>query len=271
MADKTNKYDILVIDDEAVIIEAVKRIATGEGFKVDSSLSAKEALGKLLETEYKLIITDIMMPEMDGFQLLEELEKRKLKIPVIVTTGYSTVEMAVKSLAKGAIGYIPKPFTLDELLSIIYRGLEFEKIDKKIAKEQFNVTDASIIYVPCPPKYYRLGYNSWINIDNEGSVFVGVSDMYLKTIKTLKSLTLRNFEDNIVQGAICATFEAEDGLIHHLLSPVSGMIIEPNDKLKEDITLIEKDPYFEGWLYRIIPSDLDFELKNLVSCSSDRI
>ncbi len=265
------KYDILVIDDEEVIIEAVRRIAGGEGFAVDSSLNAKEALEKLSKNEYGLIITDIMMPEMDGFQFLDELEKKKINIPVVITTGYSTVEMAVKSLARGAIGYIPKPFTIEELLSIIYRGLEFKKIDEEILKEQFNLSDATIIYVPCPPKYYRLGYNSWINIDNEGSVFVGVSDMYLKTIKTVKSIELRNFEDNIVQGAICATFETEDGLTHHLLSPVSGMVIEPNNKLKEDIMLIEKDPYFEGWLYRIIPSDLDFELKNLVSCSSDRI
>jgi CheY-like chemotaxis protein len=265
------KYDILVIDDEEVIIEAVKRIAGGEGFKVDSSLSAKEALTKIPTNEYGLIITDIMMPEMDGFQFLDELEKMKVKIPVVITTGYSTVEMAVKSLSKGAIGYIPKPFTLDELLSVIYRGLEFKKIDEEIYKDQFNLSDSSIIYVPCPPKYYRLGYNSWINIDNEGSVFVGVSDMYLKTIKTLKGIELMDFEENIAQGATCAVFEAEDGLTHHLLSPVSGMIIEPNNKLKEDVTLIEKDPYFEGWLYRIIPSDLDFELKNLVSCSSDRI
>ncbi len=270
MNDK-KKYDILVIDDEEVIIDAVKRIAGGEGFKIDSSLSAKAALDKLSEREYNLIITDIMMPEMDGFQFLDELEKRKLKIPVVITTGYSTVEMAVKSLAKGAIGYIPKPFTLEELLSVIYRGIEFKKIEEEISKEQFNQSDSSIIYVPCPPKYYRLGYNSWINIDNEGSVFVGVSDMYLKTIKTLKSITLRGFEEKITQGDICAAFESEDEMVHYLLSPVSGMIIEPNEKLKEDATLIEKDPYFEGWLYRIIPSDLDFELKNLVSCSSDRI
>ena len=59
--------------------------------------------------------------------------------------------------------------------------------------------------------------------------------------------------------------------IHKVLSPVSGRIVEVNENLKKNPNLIEKDPYFEGWIYRVIPADLDYEIKNLVPCSSDRI
>ncbi len=270
MVDKKT-YDLLIIDDEQVIIDAIARIAGGEGFTVDSSLSAINALKQIENVNYKLIITDIMMPEMDGFQFLEELEKRRISVPVILTTGFSTVEMAVKSLLKGAIGYIPKPFTAEEILSVIYRGMEYRRIEKELKNNLFGKKNSSIIYVPCPPKYYRLGHNSWINIDNEGLVFVGATDLYLKTIKSLKKIELMKFEENIMQGSVCAKFETEESLIHHLLAPLSGMIVEPNYKLIDEPLLIEKDPYFRGWLYRILPSNLEAELKNLSSCSSDRI
>lgn len=273
MSDK-NEFDLLVIDDEQVIVDAVKRIAGGEGFKVDTAMSAPEALKKLEVNNYKLIITDIMMPEMDGFQLLEELEKRKITIPVIVTTGYSTFEMAVKSLLKGAIGYIPKPFTIDEVLSIIYRGIEHNNIEQEVRKEMFETSGdfgTSIPYVPCPPKYYRLGQNSWINVDNEGLVFIGATDLYFKTLKSFNEITLMSAEENLIQGQVCANFKTEEDLTHNLLSPLSGLIVEVNNKLIENSSLVEKDPYFEGWLYRIIPSNLEMELKNLITCSSDRI
>ena len=263
--------DILVIDDEQVIIDAIERIMSAEGFAVDSSLSAVEGLKKLDDNSYKLIITDIMMPEMDGFQFLDELEERKIQIPVIITTGYSTVEMAVKSLQKGAIGYIPKPFTVEEIISIVYRGLAYRKIIQELKNNVNYQSDASIIYVPCPPKYSRLGNNSWIRIDNEGSVFVGVTDLYLKTINSLIEIEMMNFEENIIQGSTCAKFKTENELVHNLLAPVSGLIIEQNKKLIDDCCLIEKDPYFQGWLYRIIPSHLDEEINNLITCSSDRI
>jgi glycine cleavage system H lipoate-binding protein len=63
---------------------------------------------------------------------------------------------------------------------------------------------------------------------------------------------------------------AEDGLIHQLFSPLSGTIIDRNENLIVDPTLLEKDPYFEGWIYRIIPTEFDYEMKLLIPCSSDR-
>ncbi len=265
------KFNILIIDDEKIIIDAVVKIAGTEGYTVDTSQSAVEAIEKIKRTSYDLIITDIMMPEIDGFQLIDKLEKLRTKTPVVVTTGYSTVDFAVKALQKGAIAYLPKPFTSEELISIIKRGIEYKKIAEEIEKEQFAENSPHIIYVPCPPKYYRLGHNTWINIGDEGLVVVGVTDLYLKTINSVEKLKLMTPEENLIQGNTCAYIFTNDGCVHQLLAPLSGLIIDTNKQLATEAELLEKDPYFGGWIYKIIPSDLDNELKNLISCSTDRI
>ena len=123
-----DQLKILAIDDEDVIVESIVRLLSAEGLNVDISLNADDALLKIGKHRYHLIITDLMMPGMDGFQLLAELHKQNVHIPVIITTGYSTMENAVKSLYEGAIDFLPKPFTVDELLSCVERGLNYGKI-----------------------------------------------------------------------------------------------------------------------------------------------
>lgn len=126
------QFDILVVDDESVIINAVDKICSAEGLKVDTSPDAGGALAKVEKNSYRLIISDIMMPDIDGFQFLDTLLKMKINTPVIITTGFSTVENAVKSLYNGAIDFIPKPFSADELLSSVSRGLKYVDIQKKL-------------------------------------------------------------------------------------------------------------------------------------------
>ncbi len=265
------QFDILIIDDEQVIIQAVGKICSAEGYKVDGSLDAIEALSKLDKNSYKLIICDIMLPEMDGFQFLDAANKRKLLSPIIITTGYSTVENAVKSLYNGAIDFIPKPFTSDELLSSVYRGFKYLEIQKKLLESKNHKNDETIVYVPCPAKYFRLGNSSWIYSENSGSAIIGVTDLFLKTIDSINEIELQKIDEEIVQGNSCAQIKTKDEMVHAVLSPVSGRIIERNNLLLEDKKLIEKDPYFNGWLYRVIPSDWEYEIKNLTPCSSDRM
>ena len=265
------QFDILIIDDEQVITEAVTKICTMEGYKVDASLDAVNALSKLTKNSYRLIICDIMLPEIDGFQFLDEVNAKKMITPVVMTTGYSTVENAVKSLYKGAIDFIPKPFTSDELLSSIYRGLKYLEIQKKLLEYKNHKNDETIIYVPCPAKYFRLGYSSWIYSDSSGSAVIGVTDLFLKTIDLIDDIELQKVDEEIVQGNSCALIKMKDDMVHVLLSPVSGRIIERNNMLLEDKRIIEKDPYFSGWLYRVIPSDWEYEIKHLTPCSSDRL
>ncbi len=265
------QFDILVIDDEQVIIEAVAKICSSESYSVDSSLDANAALKKIDTNDYKLIVCDIMMPEMDGFEFLDQLHARKMDVPVIMTTGFSTVENAVKSLYKGAIDFIPKPFTVDEILNSVFRGMKYLEIQNKIKAQKENDDKSSIIYVTCPSKYFRLGYSSWIVSESSGSVLVGVTDLFLKTIDQISHLETFKIDDEVVQGNPLAFISTKDELTHTILSPISGRIIDQNLKLLNNSSIIEKDPYFEGWFYRIIPSDFEYELKNLTACSSDRL
>ncbi len=258
--------DILVVDDEQVIIDSVVKIAKLDNLTIDSALDASTALEKLDTNKYRLILSDVMMPGMDGFQFLQEIAARKIQTPVIITTGYSAVENAVKALYEGAVAFIPKPFSIDELSSIIQRGFRFNHLMKKAAENE-----GDLIYVSCPPKYLRLGFASWIFEEFNSTVKLGTTDIYLKLIESLQSVEMLSVDDTVTQGAECAKFISEDGLTHSVYSAVSGRILEVNEKLLTNPKLLEKDPYFEGWIYRILPSDLEYESKQLISCSSDRI
>jgi len=262
-------WDILVIDDEQVVIDAVVKICSSEGFTADSVIDAKEALTRFDKNSYKLIVCDIMMPGIDGFGFLNELHRRKIFSPLIMTTGYSTVENAVKSLYSGAIDFIPKPFTADEIVNSVLRGMKYLEIQKSLKNYKKNTSE--IIYVPCPSKYSRLGYSSWVVEENLGSVLTGATDLFLKTIENISDIELMQVDEEVVQGNACAHIKDKDERMHPLLSPVSGRIIEVNEELKNNKTLIEKDPYFKGWFYRLIPSDSEYEFKNLINCSSDRL
>lgn len=261
-------WDILVIDDEQVVIDAVVKICSAEDYTVDAAIDAKEALQKFDRNSYKLIICDIMMPGIDGFGFLDELHKRRISSVVIMTTGFSTVENAVKSLYSGAIDFIPKPFTSDELVNSVLRGMKYIRIQNLLANVKNN--DSEIPYVPCPAKYYRLGYSSWVVEESTGSVLVGATDLFIKTIENVDEVELMQIDEEVVQGNACAFINNRDRK-HPLLSPVSGRILELNEDIEKNKSLIEKDPYFKGWFYRLIPSDSEYELKNLINCSSDRM
>lgn len=260
-----NHFNILVIDDEQVIIDSIIKIASLEDVSVDSALNGIIAFEKLSLNSYDLIISDIMLPEMDGFQILSRIESMQIDTPVIMTTGYSTIENAVKSLYLGAIDFIPKPFSIDEMISLIHRGIRYGKILKNKKK-----IENEVILVPCPAKYFRLGYSCWMNAENDGTVLIGATDFFIKTVEPVSSIELLNVGDVLTQASYCAKFSSDDDAIHQLYSVLSGNIIERNEKLFERPELVEKDPYFEGWLYRLIPSEYDFEMKKLIPCSSDR-
>lgn len=259
------EFDILIIDDEQVVIDSLKKICDINNYSADFALEAQTALKKISEIKFKLIICDIMMPGMDGFQFLNELRNKSIDTPVIITSGYSTIENAVHSLYSGALDFIPKPFTFDEITSIIKRCLKYRELTNlSLTKNN------AIIYVPCPAKYYRLGYSCWVNELLDGSVNIGATDIFIKTLENIQSVEFLEIDSTINQAEPIIKIISEDGTINQLYSAISGRIIENNQKLLRDINLLEKDPYFAGWLYRVIPSQFESEISMLTPCSSDR-
>jgi CheY-like chemotaxis protein/glycine cleavage system H lipoate-binding protein len=254
-------HDILVIDDELMVTRAVVKVCRAEGMTVTAAGHAAEALQNLEDRNFRLLLCDIMMHELDGFQLLEELSVRGIRTPVVMMTGYSTVENAVKSLtSNGAIDYISKPFTADELLTVIHRSLRCSKLLDE-AESAGLPGNGSLSFVPCPSDYYLLGYASWVRMEDEGTARIGVSDLFLKSVEGIDGFELSTSGEEIVQGIPCATATALDASIHEIMCPMGGKILEVNTEAQSDPSLVEKDPYFRGWLYRILPSDPESNLQ----------
>lgn len=113
---------IMVIDDDQIILDSVKKILSKENFEVHTSLSPKEGLERVLKEEFSLVLSDIRMPEIGGMKVLREIKKEKPELPVIIITGYSSVDTAVQSMKLGAADYVEKPFSPDDLLNRIEKA-----------------------------------------------------------------------------------------------------------------------------------------------------
>jgi DNA-binding response OmpR family regulator len=252
--------DILVIEDEPMVTQAVVMVCGDEGMTVTAVDSAAEALRYMQVSGFRLVLCDIMMQGMDGFQFLDELARNGIHTPVVMMTGYSTVENAVKSLAAGAVDYLPKPFTADELLTVIRRALRSSAL-LDAAESAGLEREGSMSYVPCPDHYLRLGCVSWALMEDEGTARIGVSDLFLKATEGIGQLELAEPGDDLVQGIPCAVATAPDGTSHGIMCPLTGKILEVNADVQAKPSLVEKDPYFKGWLYRVLPSDPENNLQ----------
>lgn len=127
-------YNILVVDDDKEIVNAIEIYLKREGYNIIKAYNGNEALEKLLENEIHLIILDIMMPEKDGIETLEEIRKTKT-IPVILLSAKSEDYDKISGLDTGADDYITKPFNPLELIarvkSNIRRYVEFGNMPKE--------------------------------------------------------------------------------------------------------------------------------------------
>jgi len=119
------KARILVVDDEEIVIRSCLRILGEDADKeVEAVQDGLEALRKIDENHYDVLILDIMMPKMDGLEVLRRVKETHPDIDVIMVTGLSQIETAVKSMKLGAFDYLPKPFDPDELKLVVKRALE---------------------------------------------------------------------------------------------------------------------------------------------------
>lgn len=119
-----NQFHILVVDDEDIARTNLEYILRKEGYLVSTAANGLEALEKLRQEEFDLILTDLKMEKMDGIQLLESVRQSSPNIEVVMITGYATVSSAVDALKKGATHYLPKPIDLEELRTTVRRVRE---------------------------------------------------------------------------------------------------------------------------------------------------
>ncbi|NJD34383.1 MAG: sigma-54-dependent Fis family transcriptional regulator [Betaproteobacteria bacterium] len=119
---------ILIVDDEEIVIRSCQRILAGSEYLVDAVQSGSEALRKADEIDYDIVVLDIMMPGMDGLEVLQQLKERHPAVDVIMVTGLSEIKTAVQAMKLGAFDYLPKPFDPDELKHVVERALERQRL-----------------------------------------------------------------------------------------------------------------------------------------------
>ena len=107
---------ILIIDDERSIRRALKEILEFEEFEVHEAENGKEGMDKINSASYDIIFCDIKMPQMDGMEVLEEIHKLKIEVPVIMISGHGNIDTAVEAIKKGAFDFIEKPLDLNRIL-----------------------------------------------------------------------------------------------------------------------------------------------------------
>jgi DNA-binding response OmpR family regulator len=111
--------DVLVVDDEPVVSDAIRLVLGHAGFEVTTVLDAETALAHPALDACRLVICDLMLPGLSGFDALKSMRLRRPELPIVMTTGYATPEQEEVVLAAGATAFLPKPFDDSELLTLV--------------------------------------------------------------------------------------------------------------------------------------------------------
>jgi DNA-binding response OmpR family regulator/flavodoxin len=116
--------NILVIDDEVAVNNNIRKILAKQGYHVEQAVTKDEALDKIQSRPYKLVLLDLKIPGVRGLELLKAVHDRNPETKVIIITGYASIETAVESARMGAIDYLPKPFTPNEIRTVTENALK---------------------------------------------------------------------------------------------------------------------------------------------------
>jgi DNA-binding NtrC family response regulator len=114
---------VLVVDDEAVVANSIRKILSRKGFSIEEAFTCKDALGQVFSKDYDLVLLDMRMSDGNGMDVLQKIKAKKPELRVVIVTGYASIDTAVEAIQKGASDYMPKPFTPDELYTMANRVL----------------------------------------------------------------------------------------------------------------------------------------------------
>ena len=134
--------NVVIVDDEEMVLTSLSSLLSLEtDYEINTFLSSKEALDHIKNTDTDLVISDYLMPEMDGITFLGKVRKIKPEIPRIILTGYADKENAIKAINEvGLFQYIEKPWNNDDILNVLRNGLEKQRLIKTL-KEKISEID----------------------------------------------------------------------------------------------------------------------------------
>lgn len=256
------KANILVVDDEASVRKSIAAALETEGYLVDTAPGGEEALANESRTKYAVALVDLVMPDIDGIELLKKIKERNPNITIIMITGYPSIKTAVQAIKFGAFDYIPKPFTPVELRTLVARALGRRHYYEEVASKIGTPTE-KLVEMKLPADLYCIPEHSWVRVQKEGIVKVGMHHIFIHTICRITTIDFPKVGETIHQGDVCLRATDTCNQFHRLWAPVSGKVIAVNNDIKDDDTLLSHDPYDTGWLVALDPLNLEEELKNL--------
>jgi DNA-binding NtrC family response regulator len=130
------KEKILVVDDDVQLLDTLYDTLTMHDFLVSKASNGEEALEKMQTTSYDLVITDVMMENIDGITLLKEIKKNFPDVLVIVVSGHGGIDVVIEATRAGAYDFIPKPFSSKEIILRVEKGLEYKR--KELERDLLN-------------------------------------------------------------------------------------------------------------------------------------
>jgi DNA-binding NtrC family response regulator len=128
---------MLIIDDEEVVLESCRKIFSAEGFQVTCTTSPPEGLRLIADSSFDVILCDWKMPGFDGLDVLEELERRSSHSALVMISGYPTVGRATEAMKRGAMDYVAKPFTPEEIVEVVKKAMRRKVTEEKKAIGRF--------------------------------------------------------------------------------------------------------------------------------------
>jgi signal transduction histidine kinase/DNA-binding response OmpR family regulator len=174
---------ILVVDDEPGLRDLLSFELGSVGYKVTTTHDGVDAIQKIKNQKFDLVISDIKMPQMDGITFLKELKTTAPNMEVIMMTGFGTIEMAVTSMKEGAYDFIQKPFNLSEVMMLIDKALEKRQLKTLIALYEtsrvvfstIKLRDLFCIVIDQIQKVLKADEGSLMLLDEKGKLYIVAS------------------------------------------------------------------------------------------------
>lgn len=260
---------ILAVDDEEVILDSFRKILVLNGYSVDTVQSGREALGLIQKHHYDFVFVDIKMPEMDGVEVCKSVKYMRPDIDVIIITGYASVETAVETMKFGAMDYVQKPFTEDELVEMVKKFVikRQDRIHKQL-KPQVKITHFTDVKIPASLEFYIPGGvfisegHCWASLDPDGNAYIGIDDFAKKLIGRIDGIEMPNLGMEVQKGAHLFSVKQGTNSIP-FNSPLTGKVKNINKALIEDLQRMDINPYDNNWFCLLDASQLDAEISEL--------
>ncbi len=263
------KARILAVDDEEIILDSFRKILVLAGYSIDTVETGQEALALIQKRHYDFVFTDLKMPEMDGIEVCKSVKHLRPDIDVIIITEYATVESAVETMKYGAMGYVQKPFTEDELVAMVDKFLiqRQERIRKQL-KSRVHITHVGEPEVKETVGFYIPGgvfiasWHSWAALIESGEAYIGIDDFANKLIGEVDAIDAPNPGTEIKQGQLLFSVRIGRKTIS-FKSPLTGRVIKINGDVVEEPDRLEITSYEGNWICQLDTEKLDEDIKSL--------